>query len=81
LSTDSGSYTAGGEITVSAALKDAQGNAVSGETDLLNDSDAVLNVPGAERKKGSVWAESGTKGTYQVIYTAVTAGAGLKATV
>ncbi|HCR3333872.1 TPA: inverse autotransporter beta domain-containing protein, partial [Morganella morganii] len=81
LSTDSGSYTAGGEMTVSAALKDAQGNAVSGEADLLNDSDAVLNVPGAERKKGSVWTESGTEGIYQVIYTAVTAGDGLTASV
>ncbi|MBF0693204.1 hypothetical protein IR150_17205 [Providencia alcalifaciens] len=81
LSTDSGSYTAGGEIIVSAVLKDAQGNAVSGVTDLLNDSYAVLNVQGAERKTGSVWAESSTKGTYLVIYTAVTAGTGLKATV
>ncbi|HHR5913992.1 TPA: Ig-like domain-containing protein, partial [Providencia alcalifaciens] len=81
LSTNSGSYTAGDEIIVSAVLKDTQGNAVSGETDLLNDSYAVLNVQGAERKTGSVWAESSTKGTYRVIYTAVTAGTGLKATV
>ncbi|MGP3284259.1 inverse autotransporter beta domain-containing protein, partial [Serratia bockelmannii] len=68
-------YMAGGDMKVTVTLKDAQGNAVSGQTDSLKD----VAVPNAELK--GTWTETAANsGVYSGTYTAQQAGTGLKAT-
>ncbi|MEL5381839.1 invasin domain 3-containing protein, partial [Serratia ureilytica] len=73
LSLDKASYVSGGEMTLTATLKDAQGNPVPGQTDSLKD----VKVPNAELK--GAWTETAANaGVYRATYTAKTAGAGLQ---
>ncbi|OLF57968.1 hypothetical protein BTN33_17335, partial [Aeromonas veronii] len=72
---DNTSYMAGETIAVTVTLKDAQGNAMTGQSGLLTDSTVVVpNTTGTPR-----WTDNGD-GTYSDTYTATNAGAGLKAT-
>ncbi|MCW7680235.1 hypothetical protein OM393_24470, partial [Serratia bockelmannii] len=75
LSLDKASYVSDGEMTVTVTLKDAQGNAVSGQATSLKD----VKVPNAELK--GEWTETtANAGIYRATYTAKTAGTGLQAT-
>ncbi|MEL5381837.1 invasin, partial [Serratia ureilytica] len=75
LSLDKASYVSGEAMTVTATLKDAQGNAVSGQAAGLKD----VKVPNAELK--GAWTETAANaGVYRATYTAKTAGTGLQAT-
>ncbi|MCW7684825.1 hypothetical protein OM409_24045, partial [Serratia bockelmannii] len=75
LSLDKASYVSDGEMTLTVTLKDAQGNAVSGQTDSLKD----VKVPNAVLK--GTWTETAANaGIYRTTYTAKTAGTGLQAT-
>ncbi|HID8211412.1 TPA: hypothetical protein ACXIGT_004771, partial [Serratia marcescens] len=68
-------YIPGGDMKVTATLKDAQGNAVSGQADSLKD----VAVPNAVLK--GAWTETAANsGVYSGTYTAQQAGTGLKAT-
>ena len=68
-------FVSGSDIPVTVTLKDAQGNAVSGQTDSLKD----VAVPNAVLK--GTWAETAANsGVYRATYTAKTAGTGLQAT-
>ncbi|MCW7650679.1 invasin, partial [Serratia bockelmannii] len=73
LSLDKASYVSGGEMTLTATLKDAQGNPVSGQADSLKDA----AVPNAVLK--GAWTESGV-GEYKATFIAQQTGVGLKAT-
>lgn len=74
---DKASYVAGGPVQVTVTLKDAQGNAVSGQSGALA---GAVTVPNAAVKAGSSWAETGPgTGVYAITYEAQTAGTGLKA--
>jgi len=72
---DKDTYTAGDDITVTATLKDGQGNGVRGQEAALT-ADTVI-VPNAAEKAGSVWTHKGN-GEYVRVYTAHTASAGNK---
>lgn len=63
---------------MTVTLKDAQDNAVTGAASSLT-AEAVT-VPNATLKTGSSWKDN-NDGTYTGMYTATTAGTGLKATV
>nr|EGS9996332.1 LysM peptidoglycan-binding domain-containing protein [Serratia marcescens] len=68
-------FVSGSDIPVTVTLKDAQGNAVSGQTDSLKD----VAVPNAVLK--GTWAETAANsGVYRATYTAQQAGTGLQAT-
>ncbi|MBN5226943.1 invasin, partial [Serratia ureilytica] len=68
-------YIAGGDMKVTVTLKDAAGNAVSGQTASLKD----VKVPNAVLK--GAWTETAANaGVYRATYTAKTAGTGLQAT-
>ncbi|KFF76754.1 hypothetical protein IY40_22340, partial [Serratia marcescens] len=68
-------YIPGGDMKVTVTLKDAQGNAVSGQADSLKD----VKVPNAVLK--GAWTETAANaGIYRATYTAKTAGTGLQAT-
>ncbi|MCS3414786.1 hypothetical protein, partial [Serratia marcescens] len=67
------SYVSGSDIQVTVTLKDAQGNAVSGQASSLKDAVTVLNAT----LKGE-WSEK--DGGYTATYTANQAGTGLQAT-
>ncbi|MEI9540124.1 invasin domain 3-containing protein, partial [Enterobacter cancerogenus] len=77
IAVDSTTYASGDDMKVTVTLKDASGNAVSGDQAALT-ADAVA-VPHAALKSGSSWADN-QDGTYTATYTAGTAGTGLKAT-
>ncbi|MCK6880134.1 inverse autotransporter beta domain-containing protein [Enterobacter bugandensis] len=74
IAVDNTTYTAGGDIKVTVTLKDSGNNAVTGADATLS---AVI-VPNAALKSGSWTGHS--DGTYTAVYTAITAGTGLKAT-
>ncbi|MCW7650676.1 invasin, partial [Serratia bockelmannii] len=75
LALDKASYVSGETMTVTATLKDAQGNPVSGQAAGLKD----VKVPNAELK--GTWTETAANaGIYRATYTAKTAGTGLQAT-
>lgn len=76
--TDATTYAYGADMLISVTLKDAQDNAVTGAVASLT-ADTVT-VPNATLKTGSRWTDNGD-GTYTAMYTATTAGTGLKATV
>ncbi|SUD99114.1 Filamin/ABP280 repeat [Providencia rettgeri] len=75
---DNTTYVAGTDITVTVTLKDAEGNAVSGQASALTDS--TVTVPNATQKANSNWVDNGD-GTYTGTYVANTVGTGLKASV
>ncbi|SUC32101.1 Gamma-intimin [Providencia rettgeri] len=74
---DNTTYVAGTDITVTVTLKDAEGNAVSGQASALTDT---VTVPNATQKANSNWVDNGD-GTYTGTYVANTVGTGLKASV
>ncbi|SUD99002.1 Filamin/ABP280 repeat [Providencia rettgeri] len=63
---------------MTVTLKDAEGNAVSGEASALTSS--TVTVPNATPKASSRWVDNGD-GTYTGTYVANTVGTGLKASV
>ncbi|WP_273818910.1 invasin domain 3-containing protein, partial [Providencia rettgeri] len=65
-------------IIVTVTLKDAEGNAVSGQASALTSS--TVTVPNATQKANSNWVDNGD-GTYTGTYVANTTGTGLKAEV
>ncbi|MEL5664699.1 invasin, partial [Serratia ureilytica] len=68
-------YIAGGDMKVTVTLKDAAGNAVSGQADSLKD----VKVPNAVLK--GTWTETAANaGVYSGTYTAQQAGTWLRAT-
>ncbi|HGE8289445.1 TPA: hypothetical protein ACGD4M_005026, partial [Serratia marcescens] len=72
---DGGRYIPGSDMKVTVTLKDAAGNAVSGQADSLKD----VKVPNAVLK--GAWTETAANsGIYSGMYTAQRAGTGLKAT-
>ncbi|WP_176555180.1 inverse autotransporter beta domain-containing protein, partial [Serratia marcescens] len=73
LAVDKDSYVSGSDIQVTVTLKDAQGNAVSGQASSLTDAVAVQHAT----LKGE-WREQA--GSYTATYTADQAGTGLQAT-
>ncbi|MBS0850170.1 invasin, partial [Citrobacter sp. JGM124] len=75
IATDTTSYEAGADMTVTVTLRDAQGNGVVGE---VNAVAAGTTVPSASVKSGSNWADN-QDGTYKRTYTATTVGSNLKA--
>ncbi|WP_186367496.1 inverse autotransporter beta domain-containing protein [Yersinia aldovae] len=79
VSVNRASYVAGDDMTVTAVLKDAQDNAVTGAAVQL--TSGTTGVAHATLKAGSAWTEGATKGTYTVVYTATTASTGNKASV
>ncbi|WP_262804635.1 inverse autotransporter beta domain-containing protein, partial [Enterobacter bugandensis] len=75
IAVDSSGYITGSDIRVTVTLRDAGNNPVTGAAALL--TSGSVTVPNATGKSGS-WADNGD-GTYTGIYTATTAGKGLKA--
>ncbi|WP_380184862.1 hypothetical protein [Kalamiella sp. sgz302252] len=79
IAVDKASYTAGTDILVTVALKDAWDNVANGQTAMLTDE--AVSVANAEAKSGSNWAEASDKpGVYTRTYVAKVAGENLKAT-
>ncbi|WP_160126118.1 inverse autotransporter beta domain-containing protein, partial [Serratia sp. Z4] len=74
---DKASYVSGDTMHVTVTLKDAAGNAVTGQSALLT-PDSV-SVPGAA-SQSAVWSDNGD-GTYGASYVAHAVGANLKTTV
>ncbi|MBS0849528.1 inverse autotransporter beta domain-containing protein [Citrobacter sp. JGM124] len=72
--TDMTRYTAGAEMVVTVTLRDAQGNAVTGEASAL---EATTKVPNTTVKSAS-WKDN-HDGSYERTYTASTVGSDLKA--
>ncbi|MBD8165684.1 hypothetical protein IFU24_22910, partial [Erwinia persicina] len=68
------SYAAGGNMTVTVTLKDANGNPVAGQAALLT----AETVTVANASLSGRWTDN-QDGTYAAGYTAITAGTGLKA--
>ncbi|PNK88360.1 hypothetical protein CEQ31_000855 [Serratia odorifera] len=75
LTADKATYVAGGAITLTVELKDAQGNLVPNQAGTLT----AETVKAANAELKGSWTETGTAGTYSATYTAKTAGTGLKA--
>ncbi|MCU6162193.1 Ig-like domain-containing protein, partial [Enterobacter bugandensis] len=75
IAVDNTTYTAGGDIKVTVILRDAGNNPVNGAAASL--TSGSVTIPNAAMKSGS-WMDNGD-GTYTGIYTATTAGTGLKA--
>ncbi|SUD99000.1 Uncharacterised protein [Providencia rettgeri] len=73
---DNSTYTAGSDITVTVTLKDAEGNAVSGQASALTQD--TVTVPNATPKASGNWVDNGD-GTYTKTYVANTAGSNLQA--
>ncbi|WP_328585642.1 beta-prism lectin domain-containing protein, partial [Morganella psychrotolerans] len=71
--TDKVTYTAGGDISVTVTLKDAQGNGVTGQQSVLTTE--AVTVPNAGVKPGSSWVDN-RDGTYVRVYTAKTVSTG-----
>ncbi|MEY0291252.1 invasin domain 3-containing protein, partial [Providencia rettgeri] len=78
ITVDKTTYVAGSDIIVTVMLKDAKGNAVSGQVSALTRS--TVTVPNATQKANSNWVDNGD-GTYTGTYVANTVGTGLKASV
>ncbi|MGP2888770.1 hypothetical protein ACTVM7_20095, partial [Serratia marcescens] len=73
-----GSFVSGSDMTVVVTLKDAQGNPVPGQAELLDNGVAV---PNATLKSKTSWTESDTEvGIYTATYVAVTASINQTAT-
>lgn len=75
IAVDNTTFTAGSDIKVTVTLKDSGNNAVTGAAAAIT----YVRVPNAAIKTG-VWSDH-SDGTYTTVYTAITAGTGLKATV
>jgi len=70
ITTDSTSYVAGDDMTITVTLNDAAGNPVTGDAASLT-ADTV-RVQNATVKSGSSWQDNGG-GNYSAVYTATTA--------
>ncbi|RII74025.1 hypothetical protein, partial [Serratia odorifera] len=70
LTADKATYVAGGAITLTVELKDAQGNLVPNQAGTLT----AETVKAANAELKGTWAEAGTAGTYSATYTANKAG-------
>ncbi|EAN2043936.1 invasin [Salmonella enterica] len=78
IKTDQATYMSGSDMTVTVTLKDMAGNAVTGMATALDTGTVV--VANATLKPGSNWQDH-NDGSYSAVYTAKTAGTGLKAAV
>ncbi|ELI8494095.1 inverse autotransporter beta domain-containing protein, partial [Salmonella enterica] len=76
IKTDQATYMSGSDMTVTVTLKDMAGNAVTGMATALDTGTVV--VANATLKPGSNWQDH-NDGSYSAVYTAKTAGTGLKA--
>lgn len=74
---DNTAYVTGADMRVTVTLRDASGNAVSGQAGQL--TPAAVQVANATLKAGSSWSDNGD-GSYTAIYTAGATGQNLRAT-
>lgn len=73
--TDKVTYVSGSDMIITVTLRDAYDNLLAGKRDVLNT--ATMTAENAVLKTGSQWKDN-NDGTYTIMYTAKTAGTGLK---
>ncbi|MEX9226031.1 invasin domain 3-containing protein, partial [Providencia rettgeri] len=74
IAVDKATYASGDDMNVTVTLKDAQGNLVSGQAELLTST--TVKVPNSSLKTGSNWIDN-ENGTYTTTYVAEKAGSQL----
>jgi len=77
INVDKATYTVGDDITVTVLLRDARGNPDIGKASLL--TDLTVSVANAAQKTGIDWTDNGN-GSYTSLYTAISHGTSLTAT-